>query len=146
MGVFPFPKFEGSEGELKELAVDAPIDGFVLTDKRQNPRSPEREKKALELIRYIGSKGAFFTYDERNRGAISVNKNVSPSDYKTELQKMTAEMLSHPRTKIGIFLSRQVDTEFVDNIVVPQINRFLGDPSTSNIDSVLTSIKKGRRR
>ena len=103
VGFFPFPllgtEFDG------ENAIDAPIDGFMLS---ANPKNPEAAKA---FLRCVGSPEAQVAYvTTPGIGSVAVSPQADTSGY-NDVQKASAEVLASAGN-IAQFLDRDARADF----------------------------------
>ena len=121
VGVFPFPFF-GNEWD-GEKAIDAPIDGFMLS---RNPANPEAARKFLRCIATPEAQVVYVT--SPGIGSVAVSPRADTSHY-TEAQKLNADVLDRAG-KIAQFLDRDARADFAGPAGIQAfLNRFLGDPA-----------------
>ncbi|MFV2064190.1 MAG: ABC transporter substrate-binding protein, partial [Chloroflexota bacterium] len=100
---FPFPTL-GTEFD-DELAIDAPIDGFMLS---KDPRNPDAAKAFLECL---SSGAAQIIYLTGNPAAgVAAGNDADTSGY-TELQQKSAEIIANSG-RIAQFLDRDTRPDF----------------------------------
>ncbi len=103
VGFFPFPllgtQYDG------ENAIDAPIDGFMLS---ANPKNPEAAKAFLKCVATPEAQVAYVT--SPGIGSVAVSPQADTSKY-TEVQKMSAEVLK-TAGNIAQFLDRDARADF----------------------------------
>ncbi len=103
VGFFPFPllgtQYDG------ENAIDAPIDGFMLS---ANPKNPEAAKAFLKCVATPEAQVAYVT--SPGIGSVAVSPLADTSKY-TEVQKMSAEVLKSAGN-IAQFLDRDARADF----------------------------------
>jgi multiple sugar transport system substrate-binding protein len=130
VGFFPFPllgtEFDG------ENAIDAPIDGFMLS---ANPKNPEAAKAFLKCVATPEAQVAYVT--SPGIGSVAVSPMADTSGY-TDVQKMSAEVLKNAGN-IAQFLDRDARADFagpsgmqgflIDFLTNPDqdLDKFLGD-------------------
>lgn len=145
IGVFPFPsigdRVSPQAAHDANDAVDAPIDGFVLPSK-PGIFNLSRRSAAMRFIQYLGTERAFKVYDEHNQGGISVCKGLKPTEYRTEVQRQAAQILSTANGKIARFLDRDTEPGFARQCLTKRLREFLEDQT--KIDEVLGSIQRCR--
>jgi multiple sugar transport system substrate-binding protein len=121
VGVFPFPFF-GNEWD-GENAIDAPIDGFMLS---RNPANPDAARKFLRCVATPEAQVVYVT--SPGIGSVAVSPLADTSHY-TEAQKLNAEVLDRAG-KIAQFLDRDTRADFAGPAGMQAfLNRFLGDPA-----------------
>lgn len=103
VGFFPFPLL-GTQYDA-ENAIDAPIDGFMLS---ANPKNPEAAKAFLKCVATPEAQVAYVT--SPGIGSVAVSPLADTSKY-TEVQKMSAEVLKNAGN-IAQFLDRDARADF----------------------------------
>jgi len=117
---FPFPTL-GTEFD-KEQAVDAPIDGFMLS------KAPKNLPQAKAILECIGTAEAQAAYLKGNENSIAAVKNADTSAY-TPQQKKMAEIIGGAGA-IAQFLDRDTRADFAGpNGMQGLIQGFLKDPN-----------------
>ena len=132
VGFFPFPLFGTAfDGEN---AIDAPIDGFMLS---ANPKNPEAAKA---FLRCVGSPEAQVAYvTSTGIGSVAVSPLANTSKY-TEVQKNSAEVLKSAGN-IAQFLDRDARADFAGPSGMQGfLISFLTDP-TQELDGFLAGIQ-----
>ncbi len=103
VGFFPFPllgtEFDG------ENAIDAPIDGFMMS---ANPKNPEAAKAFLRCVGTPEAQVAYVTVP--GIGSVAVSPNADTSAY-NDVQKASAEVLNSAGN-IAQFLDRDARADF----------------------------------
>jgi len=99
---FPYPDF-GTQFDA-EKALDAPIDGFMLS---KAPKNLEGSKAFLE---YLGQPATQVTWVSQDKGNIAASKDADTSGY-SPLQKKAAEVIGSAK-RITQFLDRDTNPEF----------------------------------
>jgi multiple sugar transport system substrate-binding protein len=103
VGFFPFPLL-GTEFD-SENAIDAPIDGFMLS---ANPKNPDAAKAFLKCVATPEAQVAYVT--SPGIGSVAVSPMADTSKY-TDVQKMSAEVLKNAGN-IAQFLDRDARADF----------------------------------
>ena len=132
IGFFPWPAL-GTEFDA-ENAIDAPIDGFMLS---ANPKNPEAAKA---FLRCVGTPEAQLAYVlTPGIGSVAVSPLADPSGYNT-LQAASAEVLQSAGN-IAQFLDRDARADFAGPSGMQGfLLSFLTDPS-QDLDAFLGSIQ-----
>jgi multiple sugar transport system substrate-binding protein len=99
---FPYPDF-GTQYDA-EKALDAPIDGFMLS---KAPKNLEGSKAFLEYLAQPATQVTWVTQDKSN---IAASKDADTSGY-SPLQKKAAEVIGSAK-RITQFLDRDTNPEF----------------------------------
>ena len=132
IGFFPWPAL-GTEFDA-ENAIDAPIDGFMLS---ANPKNPEAAKA---FLRCVGTPEAQLAYVlTPGIGSVAVSPLADPSGYNT-LQAASAEVLQSAGN-IAQFLDRDARADFAGPSGMQGfLLSFLTDPG-QDLDAFLGSIQ-----
>jgi multiple sugar transport system substrate-binding protein len=132
VGFFTFPLF-GNEWDA-EKAMDAPIDGFMLS---ANPKNPEAAKAFLECVGGPEAQVAYVT--SPGIGSVAVSPLADTSGY-TEAQKLNAEVLKSAGN-IAQFLDRDARADFAGPSGMQGfLLSFLNEPG-QNLDTFLNDIQ-----
>jgi multiple sugar transport system substrate-binding protein len=128
---FPFPVL-GTEFD-SELGIDAPIDGFMLSNAKKNPEG------AKALLEFLGTGAAQTIYVTADPSNVAAANDADKSSY-TEFQKKSAEIIAGSGA-IAQFLDRDTRPDFAGpNGMQGFIQQFLTDPE-QNLDTHLKSIQ-----
>ena len=128
---FPFPTF-GTQYDA-EAAIDAPIDGFMISAKAVNV---DQAKAFLEYLATGEAEGIFLKSSPNN---VAAGKDADTSTY-TPFQTKMAEIIGGAQ-KIAQFLDRDTRPDFAGaNGMQGFIQNFLGDPS-QDLDKFLSGIQ-----
>lgn len=132
IGFFPFPLLS-TEFDA-EMAIDAPIDGFMLS---ANPKNPEAAKAFLKCV---ATPEAQLTYVlTPGIGSVAVSPLADPSGYNT-LQAASAEVLRNAGN-IAQFLDRDARADFAGPSGMQGfLISFLTDPN-QDLDAFLGGIQ-----
>lgn len=132
IGFFPWPAL-GTEFD-SENAIDAPIDGFMLS---ANPKNPEAAKAFLKCV---GTPEAQLVYVlTPGIGSVAVSPQADPSGYNT-LQAASAEVLQSAGN-IAQFLDRDARADFAGPSGMQGfLLSFLTDPG-QDLDAFLGGIQ-----
>jgi multiple sugar transport system substrate-binding protein len=118
---FPFPEVDSNIGMD---AVEAPIDGFLLSSKGTS-------KQSRALMSFLASPAAQLTYLKSDNSVVAANKTASTANY-TALQKRSAELIGSAKT-ISQFLDRDSRPDFASPVVIPALQQFLKDGDTATV-------------
>jgi multiple sugar transport system substrate-binding protein len=124
---FPFPTIDSQYGQD---AVEAPIDGFMITKKAKNVAG------AKELLKYLGTAAAQNVYLKTDPSDVGANKQVDSSGYNA-IQKKAAEYIGGAK-QISQFLDRDSNPTFASTVAIPAFQQFINTPN--NVDSLLKNI------
>jgi multiple sugar transport system substrate-binding protein len=121
---FPWPN-HGTQWDA-EKALDAPIDGYMLTAKSPSLQADMTSAKAL--LAFLGKGSTQLIYAKANSAGIATANDVDTSQY-TPLQKKQAQVIGAAQ-KITQFLDRDTKPEFAGpNGMQGFLIDFLSNPS-----------------
>jgi multiple sugar transport system substrate-binding protein len=131
---FAFPEINPEHGQT---AVEAPIDGFMLS---KSPKNAEGAKKLLEFFATGAAQGIYLKADPNN---IATAKDADTSGY-NHLQKKSVELVGGAKN-ISQFLDRDTNPVFASTVMGPALGKFLGNPGdidglTKELDAQAKSI------
>ncbi|MQA80947.1 MAG: extracellular solute-binding protein [Streptosporangiales bacterium] len=126
---FPFPEVDSAVGVD---AVEAPIDGYMLS---RRPRNRDGSRKLLEFLASAEAENAYLKTDPTN---VAVNSKADTSGY-NGIQKKSAELISSAKS-ISQFLDRDANPTFASTVAIPSFQSFLKKPT--DIGSILASMQK----
>ncbi|MGH3714842.1 MAG: ABC transporter substrate-binding protein [Micromonosporaceae bacterium] len=129
---FPFPEINPDHGQD---AVEAPIDGFMISAKVKN------EEGAKELLKYLASAEAQETYLKSDPNNVATNNEADTSKY-SALQQKAFELVSGAK-HISQFLDRDTRPDFASTVMIPALQEFINKPN--EIDSLLKSIESQKK-
>ena len=124
---FAFPEVDSTIGTG---AVEAPIDGFMVSKKAKNPEG------AKEVLKYLATAQAQNTYLKTDPGDVAANTQADASGYNA-LQKKAAAFIGGAK-QISQFLDRDANPTFASTVMIPALQKFIND--SSDIDGLLKSI------
>jgi multiple sugar transport system substrate-binding protein len=130
---FNFPELDSAIGAG---AIDAPIDGYMMT------AEPENEEAAKAFLEFIGSAEAGDIYIATNPNNIAAHNDADTSGY-TALQQKAVELIGNA-DGIAQFLDRDTRPDFASTVVIPTLQTFLQNPA--DIDTVLADLQAGKER
>lgn len=124
---FPFPEIDSAQGQD---AIEAPIDGFMLSKKGgQNPA-------ARDLLKFIGTGKAQDVYLATDSNDVAAAKDADTTKYNA-LQKKAAALIGSAKS-ISQFLDRDAEPAFANNAALPGIQNFI---KTGDIDGTTKSLE-----
>jgi multiple sugar transport system substrate-binding protein len=129
---FAFPEIDPAIGMD---ALDAPIDGFLLS------RNPKNEKGSKKFLEYLASAEAQTIYLKNDPSNIATALNADVSGY-SPLQKKAVELISSAKS-ISQFMDRDTRPDFASTVMVPSIQEFLKNPT--DVGSLLLEIEKQKK-
>ena len=124
---FAFPQIDSQWGQD---AVEAPIDGFMISKKAKNVAG------AKELLKYLASADAQNIYLKTDPSDVGANSKDDASGYNA-IQKKSAEFIAGAK-QISQFLDRDANPTFASTVAIPALQHFINSPT--NIDSMLKNI------
>jgi multiple sugar transport system substrate-binding protein len=129
---FPFPSINPAFGQN---AIDAPIDGYMISKK------PKNIDGAKKLIGYFGTAQAINIYLPLNPGNLAVNKRADKSHY-TPLQKKEAALIA-ATPHIAQYMDRDTRPDFASTVMIPSLQSFLNNPG--DVNGLVKSIEKQKK-
>jgi multiple sugar transport system substrate-binding protein len=129
---FPFPEINPEHGQG---AVEAPIDGFMLST------DPENEDAAKDLLAYLGSAEAQTVYLEQDPNNIAASTEADTASY-SEVQKKANELITEAES-ISQFMDRDTRPDFASTVMIPALQDFIGNPD--DIDGLVKSIEQQKK-
>ncbi|GIG60547.1 ABC transporter substrate-binding protein [Longispora fulva] len=129
---FAFPELDPANGQK---AVEAPIDGWMITKKAKNVAG------AKELLKYFATpeaQGAYLGSDPNN---VATHKGADTSTY-TPLQKKAVELISGAQN-ISQFMDRDTRPDFATTVMIPSLQEFLKNPK--DVDSICKNIESQKK-
>jgi multiple sugar transport system substrate-binding protein len=129
---FLFPEINPEHGQK---AIDAPIDGFMLSAKAKN------EEGAKALLEYLAGPAAQNAYLKSDPNNIAAAKNADTSGYST-LQKKAAQVIGEAES-IAQFLDRDTRPDFASTVMIPSLQQFIREPD--NAPSILKQVEQQKK-
>jgi len=129
---FPFPAI--AEANAQD-AVEAPIDGFMLS------KAPKNAAGAKQLLKYLASADAQVKYLKSDPNNVATNTKADTSGY-NELQKKAAALVSGAK-HISQFLDRDTVPAFASTVMIPSLQSFLNNPN--DIDGLCRKIEEQKK-
>ncbi|GIH13202.1 ABC transporter substrate-binding protein [Rugosimonospora africana] len=124
---FPYPMINT---EFGQDAVEAPIDGFMISKKAKNLEA------AKALIKFLASPDAENAYQSKDNGNIPTNSGASTSNFSAFQKKCQAYIAG--AKQISQFMDRDTRPDFASQVMIPSLQSFINKPS--DIDSLLKNI------
>jgi multiple sugar transport system substrate-binding protein len=115
---FNFPEIDSNVGAD---ALDAPIDGFMISKK------PKNEDGAKALLTYLASAKAQNIYLQNDPNNIATAKDADTSGY-SALQKKAVELVSNAKN-ITQFMDRDTRPDFASTVMIPALQDFIKNPN-----------------
>jgi multiple sugar transport system substrate-binding protein len=125
---FPFPQINSKYGTD---AIDAPIDGFMMS------KSPKNKPAADAFLEFLGTPEAEATYLASDPTDVGASKNYDKSNY-NQLQKDSAKIIDNT-AHIAQFLDRDTRPDFAYPIVQNALQSFI---TNQNPEAVCKQLEK----
>ncbi|HZN76366.1 MAG TPA: ABC transporter substrate-binding protein [Micromonosporaceae bacterium] len=129
---FPFPVITEANGQD---AIEAPIDGFMLS------KSPKNVAGSKQLLKYLGGAEAQVKYLKSDPNNVATNNKADTSGYNA-LQKKAIEMVSSAK-HISQFLDRDTVPAFASTVMIPSLQSFLNNPA--DVDGLCKKIEEQKK-
>jgi multiple sugar transport system substrate-binding protein len=129
---FPFPEINSEHGQD---AVEAPIDGFMLS------KDPENEAAGKALLEYLAGAEAQNTYLKSDPNNVAANNTADDSNYHA-IQVKANELISGA-AQISQFLDRDTRPDFASTVMIPALQDFIKNPD--DIDGLCSSIEQQKQ-
>jgi multiple sugar transport system substrate-binding protein len=129
---FAYPAINPAHGQD---ALDAPIDGFLMSRKAKN------KDGAKQLLKYLGSAAAENTYLKTDANDVGTNKHASQAHYNA-LQKKSAQLISSAK-HIAQYMDRDTRPDFASTVMIPALQQFLNHPD--DVNGLVKSIQKQKK-
>ncbi|GAA0303659.1 ABC transporter substrate-binding protein [Kineococcus aurantiacus] len=129
---FNFPEVDPAVGAD---AVEAPIDGFMMS------KRPRNEDGAKKLLEYFGSPDDGVVQTTNDPSGIAANTKSDQSHY-TELQKKCAEFVANAKS-ISQFMDRDTRPDFASTVMIPSLQTFISNPN--DIDGLCSQIESQKK-
>jgi len=129
---FAFPSIDPRYGQD---AVEAPIDGFMMSAKPKNPAAAEA------FLTYLASPQAQQTYLKVDDSVIAANRTADTSGY-TPLQKKAVEIIGGSK-QISQFMDRDTRPDFASTVMIPSLQSFIRNPN--DVDGLTRSIESQKK-
>ena len=129
---FPFPEIDPAVGMD---AIDAPIDGFMMSAK------PSNEAAAKAFLTFLGGPQAGGIWAKTDPSNVIANTGADVAGY-TDLQKKSAQLIQSSKS-IAQFLDRDTRPDFASTVMIPQLQAFIKDPKSAS--KVLDSIESQKK-
>jgi multiple sugar transport system substrate-binding protein len=126
---FAFPSIDPANAQD---AVEAPIDGWMMS------KSPKNHAGAVKLLEWLGTSTAQNTYLKTSPNDVAAANGADTSSY-NDLQKKSITFVSSAK-QISQFMDRDANPTFVSTVMIPALQKFVGDPTS--IGSALGDIEK----
>ncbi|WP_411142741.1 ABC transporter substrate-binding protein [Streptomyces sp. x-80] len=130
---FPFPEIDPAFGRD---AVEAPVDGFLMSKKARD------KSGARELLTYLATPAAEDIYLASDPNNIAVNSGADTTAY-TPLQKKAVQLVSGAR-QISQFMDRDTRPDFASTVLIQAIQQFLNRPD--DIDGLVNDIERQKKQ
>jgi len=128
---FAFPEINSEHGQT---AVEAPIDGWMLS------KDPENEAGAKALLTYLASAEAQQTYLGSNPTNIAASNEADTSSYNA-LQQKAVELIGSAES-ISQFMDRDTRPDFASTVMIPALQNFI---RTQDVDTITRQIEQQKQ-
>ncbi|MEU9196154.1 ABC transporter substrate-binding protein [Streptomyces hundungensis] len=135
---FPFPEMDPQYGQD---AVEAPIDGFLLAKNAKELKNKQSMESAKDLLKWLATAQAEDVYLAGDPNNIAVNSGADISKY-SPLQKKAVELVSGAK-QISQFLDRDTRPDFASTVMIPAIQKFIGNPN--DVDGLVNDIERQKK-
>ena len=129
---FNFPEIDSTIGAD---AIEAPIDGFMMS------KRPKNEAGAKKLLGYLGGAEAQGIAVKADPSVIATSSEADQSGY-TALQKKSVEFVKSAKS-IAQFMDRDTRPDFASTVMIPAIQSFIKNPK--DIDGLCNSIENQKK-
>ena len=129
---FTFPELDPAIGTD---AIEAPIDGFMMSAR------PRNEAGAKNLLTYLSTAAAQNVSVAADPTVIATSSNADTSGY-TTLQKKAVDFIGKAKN-ISQFLDRDTRPDFASTVIIPAFQTFIGKPS--DVDGLVNSIEAQKK-
>jgi multiple sugar transport system substrate-binding protein len=129
---FAFPSIDPANAQD---AVEAPIDGWMMSKK------PKNHGDAVKLLEWLGTAAAENTYLATAPNDVAAATNPDTSKYNA-LQKKSIDFVASAK-QISQFMDRDANPTFVSTVMIPALQKFIDDPSS--IGSALSGIEAQKK-
>jgi len=130
---FPFPEIDPAHGQD---AVEAPVDGFLMSKKAKD------RDGAKALLTFLATPQAENLYLKSDPNNVAVNSGADTAAY-TPLQKKAVQLVSGAR-QISQFLDRDTRPDFASTVMIQAIQQFLNKPD--DIDGLVNDIERQKKQ
>ncbi|MFY1690545.1 ABC transporter substrate-binding protein [Plantactinospora sp. WMMB782] len=129
---FPFPQIVEAHGQD---AVEAPIDGFMISSKAKNVDG------AKQLLRYLAGADAQNAYLKSDPNNVGTHNGTDTSGY-SALQRKAVELVGGAK-QISQFLDRDTRPDFASTVMIPSLQSFLNSPN--DVDGLCRRIEAQKK-
>ncbi|MGA8118009.1 MAG: extracellular solute-binding protein [Actinocatenispora sp.] len=129
---FPYPEINP---DYAQDAVEAPIDGFMISAKAKD------EDSAKKLLSFLGTAAAENAYQKIDSGNLAVSSGADTSAL-SPLQKKCRDYIAGAK-QISQFMDRDTRPDFASTVMIPSLQAFLNDPK--DIDGLCGKIEQQKK-
>jgi multiple sugar transport system substrate-binding protein len=129
---FTFPEVDSAIGTT---AVEAPVDGFMVS------RRPSNGSGAMRLLDFLAGPKAQAIGLGDSHAVIAANNRADTSHY-TPLQRKAVDLVDGA-TNVSQFLDRDTRPDFASSVIVPALTGFLKEPS--EIGTILRTVEDQKK-
>jgi multiple sugar transport system substrate-binding protein len=129
---FPYPEIDSAHGQD---AVEAPIDGFMVSKKAKDLAA------AKDCIKFLGTPEAELAYLKTDVNDVACSSKADTSNYNVR-QKKAVELVAGAK-HISQFMDRDTRPDFAQTVMIPAIQQFLTNPN--DVDSITKNIEAQKK-
>jgi multiple sugar transport system substrate-binding protein len=129
---FAYPSINSAHGQD---AIDAPIDGFLMSKKAKNSDG------AKALLKYLGTAAAENIYLKTDANDVGANLHASTAHYNA-LQKKSAKLIAGTK-HIAQYMDRDTRPDFASTVMIPSLQQFLNNPN--DVNGLVKNIQKQKK-
>jgi multiple sugar transport system substrate-binding protein len=129
---FAFPEVDTNIGTD---AIEAPIDGFMMS------KRPKNEAGAKSFLTYLSTAAAQGVSVKADPTVIATSTQADTTGY-TTLQKKAVGFISGAKN-ISQFMDRDTRPDFASTVMIPAIQTFIGKPN--DVDGLVNSIESQKK-
>jgi len=129
---FAFPEVDTNIGTD---AIEAPIDGFMMS------KRPKNEAGAKNFLTYLSTAAAQGVSVKADPTVIATSTQADTTGY-TTLQKKAVGFISGAKN-ISQFMDRDTRPDFASTVMIPAIQTFIGKPN--DVDGLVNSIESQKK-
>jgi multiple sugar transport system substrate-binding protein len=129
---FAYPSINSTHGQD---AIDAPIDGYLMSKKASNPTG------AKQLLKFLGSAAAENIYLKSDSNDVGANKHASSAHY-NNVQRRASQLIAGSK-HIAQYMDRDTRPDFASTVMIPALQQFLNKPN--DVNGLVKSIQKQKK-
>lgn len=129
---FNFPEIDSAVGAD---AIDAPIDGYMMS------KRPKNEAGSKKFLEFLGSGPAQDILVQADPSVIACSEKADTAKY-TKLQKASLDFVKQAKS-IAQFLDRDSRPDFASTVVTPALQSFIKNPA--DLDTILGQVESQKK-